>query len=396
MLRATSGFGHQRLQLAPTCYHFLLFVVAQSSASLPNDPSSTIQIMNGSDSLLTTYSPPASDQKLLLLHFNWNNGTQWDEEFADTESDAFKQTAEGLKQKLSWLFDENPHVFSWDVVRLAKNQAALKVSANVRTTTSLSAEELEGSLVKEVRTQMKSEKKMVVSHIVVEELISINTFSNESSLPILPRSTMFQTSPLKTAMTSSQAISSVSTTPQMPTLTISESLDVSTGLPTENPRITTKPTIPSDAVKFLVSMTIDNLEYTNEMAYPNSTAFKKAAAEIEAVLYTYLCVTKLQGCIGITVIKLEKGSVIVIYNIHTSSSTKYKQSDVEVIVSDSAKNDELGHLQVSTVAVNKEEKDKETSSSSSGVFIYVLYGAVAMLVIALIILAVFKVRQGTT
>ena len=395
MLRATSGFGHQRLQLALTCYHFLLFVVAQPSASLPNDPSSTIQIMNGSDSLLTTYSPPASDQKLLLLHFNWNNGTQWDEELADTESDAFKQTAEGLKQKLSWLFDENPHVFSWDVARLAKIHAALKVSANVRTTASLSAEELARSLV---RTQMKSGKKMV-SRIVVEELISISTFSNESSLAILPRSTMFQTSPLKTAITSSEAISSVSTTPQMPTLTISESLDVSTGLPTENPRITTKPTIPSDAVKFLVSMTIDNLEYTNEMAYPNSTAFKKAAAEIEAVLYTYLCVTKLQGCIGITVIKLEKGSVIVIYNIHTSSSTKYKQSDVEVIVSDSAKNDELGHLQVSTVAVNKEEKekeDKETSSSSSGVLIYVLYGAGALLVIALIILAVFKVRQGTT
>lgn len=362
--------------------------------------------MNASDALLTTHSPPASDQKLFLLRFNWNNGTQWQEELADTESDAFIETAKQLKQKLNGLFEEIPYVLYWNVIGLANDSAALKVSTHVQTTASLSADELGESFSWSVQTKMKSEK-MMVSDIVVEELNSINTFSKptESSLAILPISTTtHEISPLKTAMTSTQAMSSTSTTPQIPTVTSSKSLDVttrnhSTSLPTDNSKITTKPAIPADAVKFLVVMTIENLNYTTEMAFPNSTAFKKAVAEIEPVLYTDLCVKKLPGCIGITVIKLEKGSVIVTSSIHMSSSTKYKRSDVQEIISDSAKNDELGHLQVSSVVVNKEEEEEENQEpgiSSSGVFIYVLFGAGAILVIALTILAVSKVRQGTT
>ncbi|KAL9985620.1 hypothetical protein ACROYT_G008043 [Oculina patagonica] len=371
---------------------------AQASTNLPTNPSTTTQVMNGSDALLTTPSPPASNQKLFLLRFNWNNGTQWQEELADTESDAFIQTANELKQKLDGLFEEIPYVLDWNVIGLANDSAALKVSAHVQTTASLLADELAESFAWSVQTQMKSEKKMV-SDIIVEELNSTNAVLSkptETSLAILPQSTtIHEISPLKTAMSSTQAMST-STTPQMPTVTSSAALGASAGLPTDHSKITTEPTIPADAVKFLVVMTIKNLNYSSEMAYPNSTVFKNAVAEIQAVLYTDLCVKKLPGCIDITVIKLQKGSVIVTSNIHMSSSTKYKQSDVQEIISDSAKNDELGHLRVSSVVVNKEEKEKEDQelgSSSAGVFIYVLCGAGAMLVIALTILAVSKYQS---
>lgn len=270
------------------------------------------------------------------------------------------------------MFDENSNVLYWDAIGLAKTAAALKVSAHVRTPANVSAEELVRRLSKSVQTQMESEQK-VVSDFVAEELNS-----KTPSLAILPHSTIIQMSSFKTAMTSTQEMSLVSATPKMP-----------------NDKIT-KPTIPADAVKFVVSMKVENIDYIPVMADAKSNDFKKLAAEIEAVLYKELCVRKLLGCVGITVIKLEKGSVIVTYNIHTTSSTKYKQSDVQRIVSDSAKNDELGHLQVSNVEVNKEEKDSELKGAPSGIFIYLLCGAGAVLVIALTILAVFKVRQKRT
>ena len=131
------------------------------------------------------------------------------------------------------------------------------------------------------------------------------------------------------------------------------------------------------------------------MADPESSVFKKVASEIEDDLFEELCVKKLP-CIGVKVFKLAKGSVIVSYNVHMASSTKYKRSDVQNVISDAVKGGELGRLKVRNVVVEKEKEEEESSSSSSRVFIYVLCGVGAFLVIAVIIVAVSKVRKRIT
>ena len=172
--------------------------------------------------------------------------------------------------------------------------------------------------------------------------------------------------------------------------------DLTVIVPTVKSPIKTQPTVPEPSIKFVVSMKVGSYNYTPEMADPESAVFKKVANEIENTLYEELCRKKLLDCIAVEVFKLEKGSVIVSYNVHMASSTNYKQSHVNNVITDSANSGQLGRLKVSDVEVKKGDKEEEQSdSSSSRVFVYVLCGVGALLVIALIIAAISKVRKHT-
>ena len=172
--------------------------------------------------------------------------------------------------------------------------------------------------------------------------------------------------------------------------------DLTVIVPTEKSPIKTQPTVPEPSIKFVVSMKVGSFNYTPEMADPESAVFKKVAKEIENTLYEELCRKKLLDCIAVEVFKLEKGSVIVSYNVHMASSTNYKQSHVNNVITDSANSGQLGRLKVSDVEVKKGDKEEEQNdSSSSRVFVYVLCGVGALLVIALIIAAISKVRKHT-
>lgn len=398
--------------------------------------------MNGSAALATTRTPLASDERLFILEFVAEfNGIQWQEELADTASDAFNQTALKIEQRLGRVFRYASNVHDWYIVGLANYSFALKVRTHVQTTMKLSAEDL-GKLLLTLLEKIARENETMFD-IVVEELYTnatvfpestetslvlfpvstaleipplsttvraispvsttpqISPESTETSLALFPVSTTLQISPLSTTV---QAISSVLTTPQISTVsfssvtfTASASIDPSIAeeVVTSSKSVdvfTTKPTIPADSVKFAVSMKVSSYNYTPEMANPESPVFRKIAGEIENELYIVLCVQKLQGCIAIEVTSLEKGSVIVAYSIHMASSTKYKRSQVQGIIKDTTKNGELGRLKVSNVVVQK-EKEAENSGSPSPVFIYVLCGVGALLFIALIIFAVSKVRK---
>ena len=167
-------------------------------------------------------------------------------------------------------------------------------------------------------------------------------------------------------------------------------------VPTEKSPSKTQPTVPESSIKFVVSMKVGSYNYTPEMADPESAVFKKVAKEIENTLYEELCRKKLLDCIAVEVFKLEKGSVIVSYNVHMASSTNYKQSHVNNVITDSANSGQLGRLKVSDVEVKKGDKEEEQNdSSSSRVFVYVLCGVGALLVIASIIAATSKVRKHT-
>ena len=102
---------------------------------------------------------------------------------------------------------------------------------------------------------------------------------------------------------------------------------------------------------------------------------------------------ELRDCIAIKVFKLEQGSVIVSYNVYMASSTKYKRSDVQTVISDTAKDGELQHMQVHDVSVKEEKEEKSGDQTSSSPFVHILYGAGALLVIAIIVLVFVKVRK---
>ena len=167
-------------------------------------------------------------------------------------------------------------------------------------------------------------------------------------------------------------------------------------VPTEKSPSKTQPTVLESSIKFVVSMKVGSYNFTPEMENPESAVFKKVAKEIGDALYEELCLKKLLDCISVEVFKLEKGSVIVSYNVHMASSTNYKQSHVNNVITDSANSGQLGRLKVSDVEVKKGDKEEEQNdSSSSRVFVYVLCGVGALLVIASIIAATSKVRKRT-
>ena len=157
---------------------------------------------------------------------------------------------------------------------------------------------------------------------------------------------------------------------------------------------TRTPTIPTEAKTFIVSMKVNAYKYHPEMADPESNIFKKTAQEIEKELYLVICLKKLRDCIAIKVFKLEQGSVVVSYNVYMSSSTSCKRSDVQTVISDTAENGELRHLQVSDVSVKEEKEHKSGGQTSSSLLLYILYGAAgALLVLAIVVPVVSKVRK---
>ena len=62
-------------------------------------------------------------------------------------------------------------------------------------------------------------------------------------------------------------------------------------------------------------------KYKDEYRDKNSVAFKSKAAEIENVLKTVVC-EKIIGCIGIRVIRINKGSIVVDYSVIVSKNYK--------------------------------------------------------------------------
>ena len=240
--------------------------------------------------------------------------------------------------------------------------------------------------------------------------------STESTLPAiwaistdLPVSKLL-ISTTREMFTPSSNSSPISTTPQMSEVSADSTFQVKTsvsttthtsispttaskGIPPTDELATRTPTIPAEAKTFIVSMKVNAYKYHPEMANPESNIFKETAQEIEKELYLVICLKKLRDCIAIKVFKLEQGSVIVSYNVYMASSTKYKRSDVQTVISDTAKDGELQHMQVHDVSVKEEKEEKSGDQTSSSPFVYILYGAGALLVIAIIVLVFVKVRK---
>ncbi|PFX19548.1 uncharacterized protein LOC111338050 [Stylophora pistillata] len=254
------------------------------------------------------------------------------------------------------------------------------------------------SILPETNTSILATLSASVTPQITSQTLDAPTAQTTSSMSTTPRLTKTRFS-LETASASSLISPSFSemlvTSSEANVTEESPAVDDSTeSVPTERSPIKTQPTVPKDSVKFVVSMKVGSYNYTPEMANPESSVFKKVAREVENILYEELCVTEnLLDCIAVEVFKLAKGSVIISYNIHMTSSTKYKQSDVNDVITESANGGQLGHLKVSDVEVKQREKveeDEEGDNSSSRVFIYVLCGVGALLVIAVIITAISK------
>lgn len=316
-------------------------------------------------------------------------------------------------------FSQSDEILSWRVSRLQQHESEVIINLRVRTTTRMSPEKL---------SIMVSETNMNNTVIYVKELTtSIFQELSTSFLAHLSSSVILQTSSQTLDAPTTQTTSPMSTTPRWTTTHFSLTTVSSTSLispsfsekfmtssevhaieedpatedltvivPTEKSPIKTQPTVPEPSIKFVVSMKVGSYNYIPEMADPESAVFKRVAKEIENTLYEELCRKKLLDCIAVEVFKLEKGSVIVSYNVHMASSTNYKQSHVNNVITDSANSGQLGRLKVSDVEVKKGDKEEEQSdSSSSRIFVYVLCGVGALLVIALIIAAISKVRKHT-
>ena len=349
------------------------------------------------------------------------SGLVWQNEFEKKDSEKFMDLSDQIEREFSdhSSFNQSREILTWHVSRLQQNESEVIINLRVRTTTRMSPEKL---------STMVSETNMNNTVIYVKELTtSIFPESSTSFLAHLSSSVILQTSSQTLDAPTTQTTSPMSTTPRWTithfslttvssTSLISPSFsekfmtssevhvieedpateDLTVIVPTEKSPIKTQPTVPEPSIKFVVSMKVGSYNYTPEMADPESAVFKEVAKEIENTLYEELCQKKLLDCIAVEVFKLEKGSVIVSYNVHMASSTNYKQSHVNNVITDSANSGQLGRLKVSDVEVKKGDKEEEQSdSSSSRVFVYVLCGVGALLVIALIIAAISKVKKHT-
>ena len=348
----------------------------------------------------------------------------WQNEFKNKESKKFKELSGQIEREFSdhSSFNQSREILNWHVSRLQQNKSEVIINLRVRTTAHMSPDQL---------LTMVLESNMNNTVIDAKELYFATTsiFPESSTLFLahLSSSVILQTSSQTLDAPTTQTTSPMSTTPRWTTTHFSLTTVSSTSLispsfsekfmtssevhvieedpatedltvivPTEKSPIKTQPTVPESSIKFVVSMKVGSYNYTPEMADPESAVFKKVAKEIENTLYEELCRKKLLDCIAVEVFKLEKGSVIVSYNVHMASSTNYKQSHVNNVITDSANSGQLGRLKVSDVEVKKGDKEEEQNdSSSSRVFVYVLCGVGALLVIASIIAATSKVRKHT-
>ena len=395
-----------------------------------------------------------SGEQVFLLEF-LNSAVHWHENLANTKSHKFQEEASEMENILGKVFNTSSGFFSWNVFQLSKwpfSSDFTKFRVHVKTTGNWSNEELTAILLDAVETGKIESAKM--ANITVEELDSYSdgssshtstasavfvlatteaevTFSNKSSqreissistelsvsksqlstcarqvstastasqiLPVSTESILQGISPVINSPVSSITAATASneragTSVLSHTTTTEELVTKKT---TNDEFATRKPTILArNTRKFVVSMKMNGYKYVPEMANPDSPTFKKTAAEIEKI-FGEIFQKKFESSFkGIEVVKFDPGSVIVTYNVYVSSSSNYMSSDVQNTITNSAGNGELQHMKVDGVTVMEEKEDESSDLTSKSTFVYILYGAGAFLGIAIIVVAVVKVKKG--
>lgn len=116
-----------------------------------------------------------------------------------------------------------------------------------------------------------------------------------------------------------------------------------------------EPTSPTPSKKWAAKFTIENMEFTTELATNSSKQFKKLANDLEDLLNDIF--NQMSGFLYVKVISFEKGSIICNFFIYMKVESSATTKEFESILSAAAKSGKTGKFKITNIAVSKDQED---------------------------------------
>ena len=164
----------------------------------------------------------------------------------------------------------------------------------------------------------------------------------------------------------------------------------------EEPTSTNQSELPAEFTQMLVAtLTIENMEFTPELADSSSEFFKELASDLELILKNVF--EEIVGFLRVKVTSFKKGSIVCNFKIHMKRKSLLTAKDYEKALTAAAEGGKTGEYQISNVEVQdlnvgvvKGKESEETSFPVKVVGVAAFVGVVALIIVFLFYKVSFK------
>ena len=150
---------------------------------------------------------------------------------------------------------------------------------------------------------------------------------------------------------------------------------------------TSRSELPADQM-LVATLTIENMEFTPELADSSSEFFKKLASDLELILNNVF--EEIVGFLRVKVTSFKKGSIVCNFKIHMKRKSLLTAKDYEKALTAAAEGGKTGKYQISNVEVQdlnvgvvKGKESEETSFPVKVVGVAAFVGVVALIIVFL-------------
>ena len=173
--------------------------------------------------------------------------------------------------------------------------------------------------------------------------------------------------------------------------------EYSTTVPAEEKAEEPTSPVPANALQIWAAvLTIENMEFTRDLAIPSSQTFRKLSGTLTVLLSNVL--KQISGFLSVNVKSFERGSVVCMFDIHAKLESSATAEDFEKALIDAANNRKIGNYHVTNIQVKDNVAALMTEETPQGqrsfllrvIAVIIFAGGVAVL----IVLFTVKVRSG--
>lgn len=142
-------------------------------------------------------------------------------------------------------------------------------------------------------------------------------------------------------------------------------------------------------------LTIENMEFTRDLANPSSQTFRKLSGTLTVLLSNVL--NQVSGFLSVHVKSFQRGSVVCMFDIHANLESSATAEDFEKALIDAANKRKIGNYHITNIQVKDNVKAVMKEKTPQGQR-YFLLRVIAVIIFAvgvavLIVLFIVKVRS---
>ncbi|CAH3014960.1 unnamed protein product [Porites evermanni] len=146
-------------------------------------------------------------------------------------------------------------------------------------------------------------------------------------------------------------------------------------------------------------LTIENMEFTRDLANPSSQTFRKLSGTLTVLLSNVL--NQVSGFLSVHVKSFQRGSVVCMFDIHANLESSATAEDFEKALIDAANNRKIGNYHITNIQVKDNVKAVMKEKTPQGqryfllrvIAVIIFAVGVAVLIVLFIVKAIRKKRR---